>query len=349
MPLFTRLLAPLLFCGGILLITAIAVSSSPAVAQILQDSQSEAPASPGLPGLSPQSEPKAAPGPLEHLILQVRQKQQELQRDLTRLVREMKTDTTGQAFWLLLLASFIYGVFHAAGPGHGKMVISSYLLASEDRLKRGIKLTFASSVAQAFSAILLVGLLAILLDLSRLEVTGQTRTLELVSYGLVIAIGLWMLNGAIRGKGCGHDHGAHDHDHEHHGHEHHGHGAACGHHHAPPPPASKTGIRQYLGIILAVGIRPCSGAVIVLLFTLAQGLLLSGIAATFAMALGTAITVSALAVFSVGSRRLALRLAGSESSWQRPVQVGLSVLGSLLVIGTGVILLLATLDQTTLL
>lgn len=346
MPLFPRLLALLLLSSSFLFFAAVAPSSSPADAQILQESQSDTPARPGLPGLSPQSEPAAAPGPLEHFILQVRQKQQELQRDLTRLVRDMKTDSSGQAFWLLLLASFIYGIFHAAGPGHGKMVISSYLLASEDRLKRGIKLTFASSAAQAVSAILLVGLLAIVLDLSRLEVTGQTRTLELVSYVLVIAIGLWMLNGAIRGKGCGHDHGAHDHGsgeaHNHH------HGAACGHHHAPPP-ASRTGIRQYVSIILAVGVRPCSGAVIVLLFTLAQGLLLSGIAATFAMALGTAITVSALAVFSVGSRRLALRLAGSDSSWHRPVQVGLSVLGSLLVIGTGVILFLATIDQTTLL
>lgn len=380
MPLFARLLALLLLCGGVLFVTATAPVGGTAVAQILKDDQSERPASPGLPGLSSQSESAVPPGPLERFILQVRKKQQELQRDLTRLVREMKADESGRAFWLLLLASFFYGIFHAAGPGHGKMVISSYLLASEDRLKRGIKLTFASSAAQALSAILLVGLLAVLLDLSRLEVTGQTRTLELVSYALVIAIGLWMLNGAIRGKGCGHDHGGHDHGahyheandhgddvhgtHDHHGvgcgahshdhdhkrdHGHHHHGAACGHHHAPLPPASKTGIRQYISIILAVGVRPCSGAVIVLLFTLAQGLLLSGIAATFAMALGTAITVSALAVLSVGSRRLALRLAGSNSSWQRPVQIGLSVLGSLLVIGTGVILLLATLDQATLL
>ncbi|WP_282607246.1 nickel/cobalt transporter [Pelagibius sp. Alg239-R121] len=339
--------------------------SQPLAAQTLESSEKESATKPALPGLVPQRTAQEAPGALEGLILQVRRKQQELQRDLTKLIRELKSDGGGRAFWLLLFASFTYGVFHAAGPGHGKMVISSYLLASEDRLKRGIKLTFASSTAQAISAILLVGLLAIVFDLSRLEVTNQTQTLELISYGLVIAIGLWMLNGAIRGKGCGHDHGVNNHgDHGHGEHSHgaaglgvdglgadghHEHSAACRHSDTPRPKTDSTGLRQYLGIILAVGIRPCSGAVIVLLFTLAQGLLLSGIAATFAMALGTAITVSALAILSVGSRKIALSLASSGSRWQRPVQIGLSVLGSLLVIGTGAILLLATLDQTTLL
>ena len=353
---------------------AVTITAHPgsANAQILQGSENSG--APALPGLSQGSEPQTPPGALEGFILQVRQKQQELHRDLIKVIREMKSDESNRSLYLLLFASFLYGIFHAAGPGHGKMVISSYLLASEDKLRRGIKLTFLSSAAQAVSAILLVGLLAIVLDLSRLEVTGQTRTLEIASYVLVMAIGLWMLNGAVRGKGCGHDHGhghgpGHDHDHNHghrhdhghdHGHDHvHSHAQDCGHGHAvseqdAPSPAgekavTQTGFRQYLGIILAVGIRPCSGAVIVLLFTLAQGLLLAGVAATFAMALGTAITVATLAVLSVTSRRIALRIAGADSPWQRRVQLGMSVFGSLLVIGTGAILLAATLDQSTLL
>ncbi len=337
---------------------------NPASAQILQGSDNDASSGPALPGVSPAAEPQTPPGALERFILQVRQKQQELHRDLIKVIRDMKSDETNRSLYLLLFASFLYGIFHAAGPGHGKMVISSYLLASEDQLRRGIKLTFLSSAAQAVSAILLVGLLAIALDLSRLEVTGQTRTLEIASYVLVIAIGLWMLNGAVRGKGCGHDHAhgghshgghshgghGHDHNHEDHAQNHHGHNHGHGHHQPVAAAAvTQTGVRQYLGIVLAVGIRPCTGAVIVLLFTLAQGLLLAGIAATFVMALGTAITVATLAVLSVTSRRVALRVAGKESPWQRRVQIGMSVLGSLMVIATGAILLLATVDQTTLL
>ncbi len=365
MPVSLRHLITALIC---LFAFAVATSAqiNPASAQILQGNDSESAAPTGLPGLSQSADQQAAPNALERFILQVRQKQQELQRDLVKVIREMKSDETNRSLYLLLFASFIYGIFHAAGPGHGKMVISSYLLASEDQLRRGIKLTFLSSAAQAVSAILLVGVLAIALDLSRLEVTSQTRTLEIASYILVVGIGLWMLNGAVRGKGCGHDHGhgGHTHaDHSHHDHADHGHaGHSCGgHHHAehahathePSPDAAKqvtgTGLRQYLGIILAVGIRPCSGAVIVLLFTLAQGLLLAGVAATFAMALGTAITVATLAILSVTSRKVALRMAHKDSPWQRRVQIGMSVAGSLLVIATGAILLIATLDQTTLL
>lgn len=345
-PLITALICLCLFA----LAVAAPAQLNPASAQILQGSGSENASPSGLPGLSESAAPQAAPGPIERFILQVRQKQQELQRDLVKVIREMKSDETNRSLYLLLLASFIYGVFHAAGPGHGKMVISSYLLASEDQLRRGIKLTFLSSAAQAVSAILLVGVLAVVLDLSRLEVANQTRTLEIASYILVVGIGLWMLNGAVRGKGCGHDHGQGGHDHGHgHGHDDHSHD----HHHNHTPVAAakvtQTGFRQYLGVILAVGIRPCTGAVIVLLFTLAQGLLLAGIAATFVMALGTAITVATLAILSVTSRKIALRVARKDSPWQRRVQIGMSVLGSLLVISTGAILLIATLDQTTLL
>jgi ABC-type nickel/cobalt efflux system permease component RcnA len=340
-----RRLIPVLLCC-IFVSIAFAAAPMPLAAQASQATGSQAQTSPALPGLSPRAEASEPAGIVQRLILQVRSKQQTLQRDLVKLIRDLKSDNSGRALLLLLGASFLYGIFHAAGPGHGKLVISSYLLASEDQIRRGINLTFLSSAAQAASAILLVGLLTVLLDLSRLEITSQTRSLEIISYGLVIAIGLWMLNGAVRGKGCGHDHHhrqdhAQDHEHEHHhGHEHHHHAEAV---------VSRTGLRQYLAVILAVGIRPCSGAVIVLLFTLAQGLLLAGIAATFAMALGTAITVSALAILSVTSRKVALRIAGSHAPWQRPIQVGISVLGSLLVIGFGVILLLASLEQQTLL
>ena len=398
MPVILRHLFTLLSCLCLVALagTLLTVATAPlqtASAQILQSDGNHSAAPSGLPGLSQEVQPQSTPGALEGFILQIRQKQQELHRDLIKVIRDMKSDETNRSLYLLLFASFLYGIFHAAGPGHGKMVISSYLLASEDQVRRGIKLTFLSSTAQAISAILLVGLLAIALDLSRLEVAGQTRTLEIASYVLVIAIGLWMLNGAVRGRGCGHDHShgehldgghghcghAHGHDghghdghgHDAHGHDGHGHDAHgnCGHvhgaqgqcshgHHdhghqtgtvAAKTGVTKTGLRQYLGIILAVGIRPCTGAVIVLLFTLAQGVLLAGVAATFVMALGTAISVATLAILSVTSRRVALRVASSDSPWQRRVQIGMSVLGSLMIVGTGTVLLLATLDQTVLL
>lgn len=270
----------------------------------------------------------AEPGLWRKSIVYVQRMQASLQRDLTGAVRKMKGSDSLAPFFTLAMLAFFYGIFHAAGPGHGKVVISSYLLANESRVKRGIQLAFLSSLVQALSAIALVCVFAVLLDFSRLKTTGQTRWLEVASYGLIVLVGLWMLFSTLRGKGCGHDHG-HNHD-------------------ASAEDIGQEG-RSPLGhmaaLVMAVGIRPCSGAIIVLLFTLAQGMFLAGVGATFAMAVGTAITVSALALFTVLSRKAAMRVAGANSLWEGRIDKGLAVTGSLAVSLFGVLLLVAALDQ----
>lgn len=301
----------------------------------------------GLPGLPPAEAETVAPelGFWQRARFQIAQLQQGLQRDLAGLVRELKTGESLVPLATLLFFSFLYGVVHAAGPGHGKVVISSYLLAQESRVRRGIQLSFLTALVQAFSAIALVGVLALVLDLTRREAAAKVQLLEIASYGLIVLLGLWMLVAALRGKiGCGHDHGHHgghhDHDHSHnHGHDHGG-----GAHEAPPRAAR--GLRGGLvAMVLSVGIRPCSGAVIILLFTLAQGIFLAGVGATFAMALGTALTVAALGILAVTSRRLAVRLAGRDSAWEDRIGRGLAVLGSLAICVFGGLFLYLAVNQ----
>lgn len=266
----------------------------------------------------------ARPGLWQRAVLEVRQAQQRLQRDLARVIGALKDSGSARAMGVLALMGFLYGVFHAVGPGHGKIVISSYLLAHEGRIRRGVELAFLSSLVQALSAIALVGVLAVLLDASNLETTARVRLLEVASYGLIVLIGLWMLAAAIAGKGCGHVHPHGDG----------GHRSSGG----------ASGLGRLFAVVAAVGIRPCSGAVIVLLFTLAQGMFAAGVGATFAMAVGTAATVSVLAVLSVLSRRGAVRIAGANAVWEARIHTGLAVAGSLVICLFGVLLLLAALD-----
>lgn len=281
-----------------------------------------------LPGLG-QAEKAEQPGFLTRAYFQIKQLQAKTQRRLTKIVGRIKRGEGFGPAVLLIVFSFLYGIFHAAGPGHGKIVISSYLLTHDSRLRNGVLISFASALVQAVSAILLVGLFAIILSAPRLQVAGHVRTLELVSYALIVALGLWMLYGAVTGKGC-----AHGHDHSGHGHDHAGEG--------------ETGtIRARLpALILAVGIRPCSGAVIVLLFTLASGLLAYGIAATFAMALGTGLTVSLLGIASVYGNRLAGRLGRHSERWEARLRQGLALAGALFITAVGAILFTITLDTT---
>jgi nickel/cobalt exporter len=312
--------------------------------------------------------------PTSGLLGWVFAKQAEFYRQMSGMIRAAKTD--GSAVWTLLGISFIYGIFHAAGPGHGKAVISSYLVANEETWRRGVVLSFASAVLQAFVAVAVVGIAAVALNATAGQMCNAERVIEMVSYALIALVGarlIWVkgkgflrearnLNRPLHAVGAAvtppHDHKHHEHDHAHdhrhdHGHHHHHHGhdhhhddehaSAWGHAHGPEPEelAGPGGWRRGLSAIVAVGLRPCSGAIIVLVFALAQGLFWAGVAATFVMGLGTAITVAGIATLAVGFRSAAKQIASTRSGYGmlalRGIEVGAAVLvlafGSLLLMG----------------
>jgi nickel/cobalt exporter len=278
-------------------------------------------------------------------------------RMLSGAIRAAKAD--GSATWALLGISIAYGVFHAAGPGHGKAVISSYLVANDETWRRGIALSFASAILQAITAVAVVGIVAVLLGATSKAMGDTVRVIEVVSYGLIVLIGLrlfWVKGRAflhlLRPPAPAHDHAhhghAHGHDH-HHGHDHaHGHdhehdeGHAWGHAHAPEP--RELGGRDWwkrgLSAIVAVGLRPWSGAIIVLVFALAQSMFWIGVASTFVMGLGTAITVSAIATLAVGARGLAGRLAKAKPGAGMLLLRGFETAAAVFIVVFGVLLLM---------
>ena len=357
---------------------------------------------------NPFGAPRKAPAPPDGIIGWLLAKQSEFYRGLSGAIRAAKAD--GSAVWGLLGLSFAYGVFHAAGPGHGKAVISSYVVANGETWRRGVALSFASAFLQALVAVAIVGVAAVLLGATRKTMDGTVWWIEVFSYGLIALLGArllwvkgWALIGAWRkyraepaamhvhahdhahhghahahpaqdhhehahhdhGHGHSHDHASHDHashghahaaahdhshDHKHgpacsghHGHDHdHGdHASAWGHAHAPEPQelAGPGGWKRGLSAIIAVGLRPCSGAILVLVFALAQGLFWAGVASTFVMGLGTAITVAAIATLAVGARGLAQKFASSRPGPGMLVLRGLEVAAALLVLVFGVALL----------
>jgi nickel/cobalt exporter len=289
-------------------------------------------------------------------------KQAEFYRLFSGTIRAAKND--GSAAYTLLGISFLYGIFHAAGPGHGKAVISSYLVANDETWKRGIVLSFASAILQAFTAIAIVGVAAVLLGATAKAMGNTVRVIEIVSYALIVMIGLRLL--WVKGRAflhllrpqaqvhAHHDH-THDHGHHHHGHDHHDHGHshthhdhdhadeahAWGHAHAPEPNELKGRHwwKRGLSAIVAVGLRPCSGAIIVLVFALAQGLFWIGVASTFAMGIGTAITVAIIATLAVGARGLAGRLAKAKPGAGMLLLRGLETAAAAVIVAFGALLL----------
>lgn len=287
-------------------------------------------------------------------------KQAEFYRMLSGLIRAAKAD--GSAAYTLLGISFLYGIFHAAGPGHGKAVISSYLVANNETWRRGIVLSFASAILQACTAIVIVGVAAAMLGATAKAMGDTVRVIEIVSYALILLIGLrlfWVKGRAflrlLRSEAHAHhvhEHGhhhahAHDHDHHHHGHghshdhEHKDEASAWGHAHAPEPQelTGRHWLRRGLSAIVAVGLRPCSGAIIVLVFALAQGLFWIGVASTFVMGLGTAITVAVIATLAVGARGLAGKLAKAKPGAGMLLLRGLETAAALVIVIFGAALL----------
>jgi nickel/cobalt transporter (NicO) family protein len=317
-------------------------------------------------------------------------KQSEFYRQMSSTIRAAKAD--GSAVWTLLAISFAYGIFHAAGPGHGKTVISSYLVANEETARRGIVLSFVSALMQSLIAVLIVGIGAWLLNVTASTMCGAERVIEIASYTLIAAFGIrlvWAKGGSFIGAvrsfygrsepqlspalanaaamHSGHDHHSHDHDGpghhhdhasahatvmheqvsghahpEHHDHHHdHVHDEHCGHSHGPEPAqlAGPGGWRRGLSAVFTVGIRPCSGAILVLVFALAQGLFWAGIAATFVMGLGTAITVATIAILAVSAKGVARRMTasreGSGALLMRGIEFGAA--GLVLLFGVGLL------------
>jgi nickel/cobalt exporter len=273
---------------------------------------------------------------------------------LTSSLDALRTDWT--AFWVLGGLSFLYGVFHAAGPGHGKVVISTYMLANETQLRQGVWLSGLSSLLQSLVAIGFVLIAAGLLGMTSLAMSDATYWIGVLSYGLVGLLGLWLVLRKLFGFGHHHGHGdmaqtahahLHDHDHDHSG-QHDGHHGQADHHthdhaHVVAPQATGGDWREQLGVVLAVGARPCSGALVVMAFALSQGLLPAGIVAVLLMGLGTAITVGVLAAIAVSAKGLAVRIGGADNRVAATAVWWLELAGALTVLAFGVLLLIASL------
>lgn len=273
--------------------------------------------------------------------------QNKFHAELQAAARALKTDP--RAFFTLAGASFAYGVLHAAGPGHGKAVLTSYMVANEVQLKRGLALAGLAALLQGIVAIALVAVAAGVFNATAGQMTGAAQAIEVASYLAIAALGLrltWTKGRALAAALRAPDPAAggtrrfvceaiDDPGHVH--------GPGCGHAHAPDPATlSGPGFqwRDALATVVAAGLRPCSGAILVLVFTLSQDMFAAGAGAVMAMSAGTALTTGAIASIAVYAKGLALRFSGPGVRRTALLARGAELLAALLVLGLGVALLL---------
>jgi len=310
---------------------------------------------------------------LQRTVAQVAEWQRELTTRLSEEVRAYKESGAWAPALALILISFLYGVFHAAGPGHGKMVTTTYFLANRAAAMQGVVMGVLIALVQACSAVAIVSVLSLVLSIGASRIVGSLTIVELISYALIAGFGLYMLYGFISGKACDHHHhGPTGHAHDAHGHHDHGHTTAVhrhdhahahdhahnhAHDHAPDRSTARLEqvaaaerlpamIWRMLPIAVIAGLRPCTGAILVLLFALANGVYFLGVISTFAMAVGVAITVSLLGLGTIWVRRLVAVTTKPGARTAAIAHRTIGIVGGLLILTIALLLLLGTWERS---
>jgi nickel/cobalt transporter (NicO) family protein len=284
---------------------------------MLQAQQQPAPLFPPPSGDAVQpSQPAAAPSLWRQAAGFVVRTEARFSRELNRQLGAIRRGEGSAALMAGILAAFLYGVFHTLAVGHGKTVVVGYFLGNRARPMHGVAMASWIAVSHVLAAIVVALATHWILERTLLSPVEQNHWIRMISFGAIALIGAWMLVGAWRGSG-GHHHHHHDHGHHHHG---------------------GTGHRRLLAV--AAGFVPCSGAILILTFAIANGILASGLAMVLAIAVGMALTLAGLGLVSMLlHHQVAVRFTGRgrAARW-------LGLLGPLLLLVIGGLLFLAELS-----
>jgi len=257
--------------------------------------------------------------------------QRRIQQVLSTALRDVQSGSGSAALWTLVVVCFGYGVVHTLGPGHGKAVVVAYFLDSS-RPRAWIEGVFAGAwiaFTHTLAALLLAAALKVFSVVGLFGALREVRNVEIASYTLILAIGFWRLWAGITGRL--HEHGHGDHDHQDHGHDH-------DHHHHHGDQRQRT-IAGWL-LLTAAGIAPCAGALVVVLLSVALGVIWAGVIGVLAIALGMAITLAGIGMASMLAHRL---IIGDGSA--REIGRYTAIAASLIVIATAGTLLLGSLER----
>ena len=299
---------------------------------------------------------------LEDPVIWLRDEQQNFYSLMSGALRGLASEKAFSSALTLMLISFAYGVFHAAGPGHGKAVISGWVLATQSQLRRGILLAFLSAMLQATVAVVIVSAVLLLFASAATTARMAANVFEAASYLMIAGVGLYLIWTGLRiilaksniwfiampRLAAAHTITSHHHfeivnlSPQINSNAGHVHGPDCGCDHVHLPAAVEVSgdwsLRKAASLTLAAGLRPCMGAILVLLFASAQGIYWAGVLSTFVMAIGTFITVSAIASLAVYSRRLATKLFDRDGKRVKWLNATLRIGGGLAIFFMGALM-----------
>jgi nickel/cobalt transporter (NicO) family protein len=309
--------------AALYLVVLIASASVPASAQNPFGPKAPAPAGPAA-----SAAPQENPSLYNQLLARAAAFQREMVRDIGRYMAAIR-DGTGSAPLLVGIGfAFLYGVVHTLGPGHGKMVVASYFVGRDAQVWRGIGMGAQIAVTHVVSAVVIVWLVDITVRQLLGGEAAESWWIRLVSFGLIALIGTIMLVRALRHTFFGTE------DHEHaHGHDHH-------HHHGHSHDWRQEGI-----LALLAGVVPCTGAILIMLFALANGIVIAGILMVASISVGMAVTMAAIGIGAIYTRRVLLFVTGEGSRSGEITRSVLEYAAAFLILAIGLTFLAGTIAE----
>ena len=259
------------------------------------------------------------PAPIQKILNKIAPLQHKLNRQMVRLTREIKDTHSKKALFIIVLISFIYGTIHALGPGHGKTITFSYFLLKKADIRKGIIIGNLIAFLHVGSALIIVLILYLIVKRAYLtSFEDISRIIKLISYALIALIGLFLLIKTFvdlrRKKGRQEDGISYD----------------------------QMDTRSMIFPIIAVGMIPCPGAVIILLFSISIDMLKIGIILALIMALGMAVTISSVGVLTIIAKRGVLKFASGRNRVGDIFQAATGIIGSLLILLLGAFLFIGS-------
>jgi len=246
--------------------------------------------------------------------------QKKINTSLTFYIKEIKNNSL-EALFYLLFTSFIYGIIHALGPGHGKALVTSYFLSQKAKIRKGFLAGLLIALVHSFSAVLIIGSIFLFIRTSLLINFENIRHyVSIISFSIIILIGFYMILSAIKETVTGNN---------------------------PQTEGIKiiednrnnNPTRGFTAIVLTAGIIPCPGAAMILLFAINMNIFYAGLFSVICMSCGMAVTISAAGIISILIKKYSLKIPGinNKINFQNITEL----ISGFLIISIGIILLLS--------
>ncbi|MEA3503734.1 MAG: hypothetical protein U9R32_00865 [Bacteroidota bacterium] len=260
----------------------------------------------------------ALPSVFQKMFAKITVIQSKLNIKFSELGNKINNEGSFLTVLLILLVSFIYGIIHAIGPGHGKFVVFSYFLADEAKIKKGILLGNLIGFLHAISAIVIVFSVYFILKLSLSQsIEDVSHVIKIISYGILTLFGLYMIYHNIS-------------------------------HFRDKAVDEKGDIKvaadtKILPLAIAVGMIPCPGTTIILIFSISAGIIVTGLFAALAMALGMGITISVIGVLTIISKKGVVKITKGNNKISTLILKTTSLLGAVLIVLLGAVMFIGSL------